>query len=210
MSKFLIVTHLVFFVVLALLIVGQHFYTDSLFAISIDMTKYLQRNRSNGLDIFMFSLKLLGASPLYVGMFVVIYGNFKKTYSFFYLAYFCILTALMGFLKNYYAKPRPFWVDKDIEALGCTVGFGNPSGHSMFVAGQLLIYWLGIFNPTSTDGNDERVRRCRSNKIIKIVTLFFFIVFMIVMGLSRIYLGGPQFGLSCIWIFSWYLECSLF
>ena len=83
----------------------------------------------------MFGLKILGASPLYVSIFVFVYGNFSKPISFFYLSYFCILTALMGFLKNYYGEPRPYWVDKDIEALGCTVGFGNPSGHSMFVSG---------------------------------------------------------------------------
>jgi membrane-associated phospholipid phosphatase len=50
-------------------------------------------------------------------------------------------------MKAFYADPRPFWTDKQVQSIGplCPVEFGNPSGHSWFapIFGFAIVidYW---------------------------------------------------------------------
>jgi membrane-associated phospholipid phosphatase len=49
-------------------------------------------------------------------------------------------------LKIIYRNPRPYMVDAEITAFGCSKSFGNPSGHSSLSACLYVTLLLLIFH----------------------------------------------------------------
>jgi hypothetical protein len=83
--------------------------------------------------------------------------------------------------ENFIWNPRPFWINGDLYKY-CDMGFGNPSGHSFTSTAAYLSIWNVI---TDYDIFNKDLK----GKIIRIILLIFFILLIISIMISRVYLA---------------------
>jgi membrane-associated phospholipid phosphatase len=68
---------------------------------------------------------------------------------FYYMAVLALNLGLQGYLKIFYADPRPYMVSGDIKPISCSREFGNPSGHSLAASFFAVAVFLDVFHGTS-------------------------------------------------------------
>jgi hypothetical protein len=112
---------------------------------------------------------------------------------------------ITGLLKFLYQNPRPYWINPKITIIGCEMGYGNPSGHSMSSMAFYLTLWHLIFDCSYLK---KSIR-------IKYSALSVTALFILLIALSRLYLGAHSinqviFGGSIgflIYFFTFYVIC---
>jgi hypothetical protein len=95
--------------------------------------------------------------------------------------YIYIFTCILSFyidnlLKIIYRNPRPFFENKSIRK-ECDGGFGNPSGHAMLSICSYLCFFQLIFEEFNL------------NFVLKIILFVVINLIIILIGISRIFLG---------------------
>ena len=65
----------------------------------------------------------------------------------------------MSYLKLAYADPRPYMIDKDIDPIRCSKGFGNPSGHSLAATLSATAIFLDVMHGFTHKGNPSNISR---------------------------------------------------
>lgn len=62
-------------------------------------------------------------------------------------------------MKQFYHNPRPYMTSTEIHisksAYGCSVGFGNPSGHSSLASTYYMILFLLAFHDQDPPTDEE-------------------------------------------------------
>ena len=92
-----------------------------------------------------------------------------------------ILNLVMNFTKMAYREARPFWVDPTIYLDDCSLGFGNPSGHSMMAALLAVALTFSILEFVTGD--------FKRRVILGLLVFPLAIVYFFAMGWSRLTLG---------------------
>ena len=167
----------------------------------------------------------------------------KKRLSFRVVFFYALIGFIVGVSKMWYGYQRPWFVDNDIIVYKCSsTDFGRPSGHAFCsLFSVLLLYHKYIYEPTfqarnsepntrsSTDGslptlsviiheegNTKSIESAQSTlkaKLWSAVILVLLLIFLFLVGLSRVYLGdhstdqvllGWAFGMIC------FVECIYF
>ena len=140
---------------------------DALFQFSLDATHWLQTTLPQLEPFFQF-ISTLGLEEFYLALFPLVYWSVHKELGRA-LAYVFLLGNVFNvMIKHVFRQPRPFWLDPTLEKF-TDHGYGVPSGHVqfattiyLFIAGWVRRRWLWLFA----------------------------FVFIIVMGISRVYLGS--------------------
>lgn len=108
-----------------------------------DLIVFVQYNlRCPLLDLFFF---LLSEGSVVI-VFMIVLARFfdsssQESFKTFVATFTCIWVA--DVLKNLYSDPRPYWTSEPVEAVRCSSGWGNPSGHAMMVTSVALYQcWL--------------------------------------------------------------------
>ena len=139
---------------------------DTLFASSVDFTRWLQTNYPE-LAGLMRAISTLGIFEFYLAIIPLIYWSIHKQAGK-HIAYVISLASFVNAaLKGFIREPRPYWLDSSIK-LDDGTGYGWPSGHSQL--GPTLYFMAAIW-----------ARRSWAWGLAVVLTLL--------MGLSRIYLG---------------------
>jgi len=180
-----VISQLMFFLALGVIVLLNLTFSEYLFSLSLDLTKWNQARRTVLLDLIFEGASFMGNGFLYIILFVLIYNWASRGRALYYLFLLSLLITLMALGKNFFAQPRPYMVDSQIVAMGCTLGFGNPSGHSLFASGFLLVMFLDYFWPFDSD-NPEPAQR---NSFAFYSTLLMVVLTFTTIGYSRIYVG---------------------
>ncbi len=141
---------------------------ESAYQLSFEFIAWLQTTFPQ-LESFFFFITELGREEVYLLLFPLIYWTINKELGKYLGAVFFVAVMLNGMLKHALRQPRPFWIDPSIALDTREEGYGIPSGHTMlataayfFLAGWIRKVWVWILA----------------------------IVFVFLMGLSRVYLGA--------------------
>ncbi|WP_420645619.1 phosphatase PAP2 family protein [Candidatus Leptofilum sp.] len=140
---------------------------DSLLQFGLDASRWFQTTFPQ-LEGFFQLISTLGIEEFYLALFPLIYWSVHKEAGRALAYVFLVGNVLNTTLKHAFRQPRPFWLDPTLEKF-TDGGYGIPSGHTQFTT---TIY---LFAATW-------VRR-------RWMWLFA-ILMIIVMGISRIYLGS--------------------
>lgn len=132
---------------------------------------------SDGLDILMIVITELGSvwflSAFSIATILYLWTQHKDKWG---ILFFILAVGggglLTTLLKNLYERDRPS-INPEIDA----IGFSFPSGHSM---GSLIFYGFIIY----------LVMRSRVNELVKGLAISLMAVLVVMIGLSRIYLGA--------------------
>lgn len=143
---------------------------DNLYELSLEFTRWLQETYPK-LEFFFVAISAAGTEEFYLIFLSLIYWSIDKKLGKL-LGYVLFISVVLNtMLKHGFRFPRPFWIDPAV-GLEETDGYGIPSGHTQFASAvYLLIAWaLGGFWPW-----------------------LIAILLIIIMALSRIYLGAHFF-----------------
>jgi len=139
---------------------------DPLLEFGLNATRWLQTNYPQWEGFFQF-ITALGREEFYLALFPLVYWCIHKKMGKHFAYLFLLSVALNTMMKHALRGPRPFWLDPVLER-ATEVSYGIPSGHVQYAT---LIYpFLALW-----------IRR-RWAWLAAIMMI-------ILMGLSRIYLG---------------------
>lgn len=162
---------LIIFIILGILVLtNKDMFLDSF------VYEFISKYITNNLTSVVKCLTYLGSAFMVIGvtMFVFLFYKNKK-YSLYMAINLIVITVFQLLLKNIFSRSRP----ADISLIKET-GYSFPSGHSLtaFAFYGFIIYLIII---------------SKLNKNSKIVYITLFSLIIIVIGLSRIYLGVHYF-----------------
>lgn len=140
---------------------------DALFQFGLDATHWLQSTLPQLEPFFQF-ISTLGLEEFYLAMLPLIYWSVHKEAGRALAYIFLLGNVLNTTLKHALRQPRPFWLDPTLEQF-TDFGYGIPSGHAQFTT--TIYLFLAVW-----------VRR-RWMWLLAIVMI-------IVMSISRVYLGS--------------------
>ena len=184
--------------------VFEFFFRHPLFEYSKKFEKNWQKNASE-LTITFFKIVTKGLGEYLMGApvaFVLIFFPIIK--SSFYIAGLILDLHFHSLLKIWYGNTRPYWEDPELFKGICDGGFGNPSGHSI---SSVYLYSTLFFYLYQT-------KRLKNKTITKVMLFLFFLVYTILILLSRLILGihsinQIMYG-SVLGLFTSLLICQIF
>ncbi len=139
---------------------------ESILEFGLETTRWLQANYPQLAGFFKF-ITDFGREEFYLAIFPLIYWCVDKNLGK-HLGYVFLLTVTSNdMLKHFFRSPRTFWLDKQV-ALIDESGYGIPSGHTQFAT--VLYFFLAAWLKRGW-------------------VWILAILIVILMGLSRIYLG---------------------
>ncbi|TNV78051.1 hypothetical protein FGO68_gene11152 [Halteria grandinella] len=121
-------------------------------------------------------LSILGEGAIYFAVFLLIYNWYSRGRAFYYLLFVSTLLTIQNVGKIGYHEPRPYMVFSDIQTVGCSYEYGQPSGHSLFSAGFAVFIFLDFFGGAKVS-------------IAYVCGLIGSCAFFLCMGFARIYQG---------------------
>ena len=135
--------------------------------------------------IFYFkTMTLLGYGQAAIVFFVGFFVLSTREKAFYLLLVHTVAGIVNQELKMVYHNPRPYISSPDVQALGCSKSFGNPSGHSSLGACFYTTLFLIVFNDL------EKFRHVKyENKKLYYLAMFCTLFLVINIGLSRVVLG---------------------
>ena len=139
-------THLVYGVILLVIIGLEFLYRQPLYTLSLPAIVKIQANSIAIGRSFFLILAQLGAGTLYFVAFLIVFNWGSRSRAFYYLILLSSCLFTMNITKLAYHEPRPYMVDDAIVPIGCSHEYGNPSGHSLFVAGFFVFMFLDIIH----------------------------------------------------------------
>jgi membrane-associated phospholipid phosphatase len=88
----------------------------------------------------------------------------------------------MSLGKIAYHAPRPYMVDSRVETYGCSVEYGNPSGHSLYASSVSITIFLDIY---FSYRNSFQLK----TKSLFYISLTLMTTFILLVAFSRVYNG---------------------
>ncbi|CAD8095520.1 unnamed protein product [Paramecium sonneborni] len=189
-------------------------FDDYLWRRNIDFTIYLQKNTFQGEEVLFQFFSLVIQIPIYLGGLQFMFSS-KKVECIIYIFLCMFGFTSNGLLKNAYHQPRPYWVEDEINGIGCNMEFGKPSGHAQTA---VIIYYSYLFilypstfrwnkskvsNKDDQSNNDEEPQ-FKCGQIILLNIFAFICIFLT--GLSRVFLGVHTIGQVTLgWIYGIYI-----
>ena len=203
-------TKLLFLIIYFIIVITTEiFYRNALFNLLPNQHSFQQTIRSYPAISTYFevitlfgSQTLLAPIALFISLLIPIHKLISILLSLFFSVYFD------NIMKLIYSNPRPYWEDPSLFNDHCDIGYGNPSGHSFTSAATYLSIWYII-----TDYSFFKSKR--KGKVIRVILLYVFILFILSIMLSRIYLGVHSFnqiiygfllGVGTFLLFFWVFE----
>ena len=162
-----------------LVFISEFFFRKPLFDYSLSFEKKWQENSlESTITFFKIITKLCGEYLMAIPVaFVLCFCSMIK--SSFYIAGLIFDLHFHSLMKIWYGNKRPFWEDPELYKGICDGGFGNPSGHS--ISSVYLYFTLFIYIIDS--------KTLENRTIIKIIIFLLFLVYTVLIILSRIILG---------------------
>lgn len=208
------------FYIFALLIVGlgDLFYNEPLYALTLEYVPLWQK----GYDRTSFAVQFLRVVTYfgegYAGAlaFAIAFAFSSRDRAFYILLAHTCASIVNKTLKIVYRNPRPYMVDAEITAFGCSKSFGNPSGHSSLSACLYITIFLLIFHdntdkhgqtpssslrepllniqstPSLRTYYSQKKKQTRSpflDKLIYTLSAMLVILIIFTVGMSRVLLG---------------------
>ena len=140
---------------------------DLLMQVEIEITLFFQ-HLGTWLAIPFRAITFMGNEEFYLLVMPALYWCVDATLGFRIGVMLVMTTSINGYFKVLFHSPRPFWVDSRVKAFVSETSFGLPSGHSQNAAS---IWGLLAAN------------------IKKTWTTIICVIVVVLIGLSRIYLG---------------------
>ncbi|CAD8097541.1 unnamed protein product [Paramecium sonneborni] len=185
-------------------------FDDYLWKINIDFTVYLQNNTFLGEKLLFQFFSFVIQVPIILGGLQFMLSS-KKVESILYIFLCMFGFASNGLLKNAYHQPRPYWVEDEINGIGCNMEFGKPSGHAQTAViiyfSYLFILYPSTFRLNKLKVSDENNYEEPDLQYGLVIFLNIFAFLCIIMtGLSRIFLGVHTIGQVTLgWIYGIYI-----
>ncbi len=161
-----LISFIIFIILSALVITKKDIYID--YAVYNFISKFITNNLTNSIKL----LTELGSAVVVISILSIIFIFFKnKKYGFYMSINLIIITVMQLILKSIFMRSRPVDVNLIFEK-----GYSFPSGHSLTV---MAFYGFIIY----------LIHASNINKNSKIIYIFLFSLIILIVGLSRIYLG---------------------
>ena len=146
----------------------------------IAIIKFLQSGQNAFLDTFFWIISLFASFLGVILFFIIFYFFANKKFSFYFILSIIINICFNYLLKFFFNRPRPFEVDAGVINKLEAVGQSFPSGH--MVCAMTMVFFILLFT----------LQKCKK-KWTKILSIILCILFLILVALSRMYLGQHYF-----------------
>lgn len=169
-----------------MIIYSETSYSQTLFDKSLEVIPNIQNGSTKGdFKVNMWSFySNAGLGAVIALPIIIFYLLFhERVRCFYYVACFGAFTLLMNVTKLYYHQARPFWASPDVQAFGCEMQYGNPSGHSIMSMGIALLLWFD-YNHTAQNQEGNLF-----NIYVRVFFLIIAVTFGLTIGYSRLFLG---------------------
>ncbi|MEG1751447.1 MAG: phosphatase PAP2 family protein [Clostridia bacterium] len=142
----------------------------------LELIKFFQSLTCDFLDVIFFGASFLGSWIGFVICFTFMLLFSNKIYSLFFAGTYGIGVAINWILKSVINKLRPYQIDLSIVDRLHANGSSMPSGHTVSAI-IICIFLIFIICKTA------------KHKNTKVISVFFIILFFIMVVISRMYLG---------------------
>lgn len=124
------------------------FYRDPLYDLTLKLVPLWQagHTKEDYTVEFLKTMTMFGEGYAAAFFFTLCFVCMSRDKSFYILVVACGTITVNKYMKIIYRNPRPYMVDDEIAAFGCSKGFGNPSGHSSLSATLYPSIFLLIFH----------------------------------------------------------------
>ncbi len=142
----------------------------------IAIIKLLQSGQNRFFDVFF---ELISMFADYIGiflLFIFFYFFANKKFSFYFVLITIINSSFNHVLKFIFDRPRPFEVDMDVINKLEALGRSFPSGHT--VCATTMVFFILLYT----------LQKCK-RKWTKVLSIILCILFLVLVALSRMYLG---------------------
>jgi membrane-associated phospholipid phosphatase len=190
-----------FFIIL--IFIFELIFREKLFDFSVRLEK---KCTNNFLKNFFIFITEFGGEYMMVIIFLTFYFVFSLIDSFMFISGFIKCIYFINILKIIYGNKRPFWDNENENLLKykCDGGYGNPSGHS-FISTYVYLSFYFILS------KNELIK---NKKILKNIFLGCSLLLILLIMLSRVYLGLHTINQiiygSLLGLFSFYLDYFVF
>lgn len=160
----------------------------------IEIIKFLQSGANEFWDVFFIVITYMASFFAFLFVTIIFFLMFNKKYTLFMAISFVVCWGINELMKLIFARPRPFNISTEIVKKVNASNYSMPSGHSFAVV--FLVGWILYYIFTHTN-----------NKYKKIFSTILGIIIIILVGISRMYLGvhylsdvivGFTYGLLCV------------
>lgn len=168
-------------------------YRTPLYEYSLSFIEEMQKSRNTSKDNFFKLISEMVSEEFIAGLMLLTYNFSPRRFFLKILALFFTLQTIMSFFKEFYHNPRPFFSKDNIDAISCSKGYGNPSGHCMFIIGFYGTLWTLIFVNNTDEKNTGNTEKppCNTHSAIIKWILFILLIFCIISTfIARLYLGA--------------------
>ncbi len=142
----------------------------------IELIKLIQKSNSNFFDIFFELISYFSNYFGFIFLFLILFIFIDKKYSIFFGITYGIGIGLNFLFKNLINRPRPYEVDPSIINKIPALGKSFPSGHS--VSATIIVCFVLYY-----------IWSKYKSKTIRAISTVLCALFIIFVGLSRMYLG---------------------
>ena len=142
----------------------------------IELIKLIQGLNSNFFDIFCELISYLSNYFGLILLFIVFFAFIDRKYALFFGFTSGIGIGINYFFKYLFDRPRPYQVDPEIINKLSATGASFPSGHT--VSATIMVCFILFF-----------IFKNSKNKNLRITSVVFSTVFIILVAFSRMYLG---------------------
>lgn len=185
---------LFFFLMLALLMIAEALYKKPFldFTLSPDGIEHTQKITPEGARKFWkFETNLGGGKEIY--MLILIGFLFCSRSRFmYYTALYFVNQFFIQFFKLAYNDPRPYMISSNIRPFSCSIGFGNPSGHSSSASLFAVLLYLDLFHGSPVSNDTQYLKKqmsVTSNWAVYALLTSFFIFWAITIPYTRFLMG---------------------
>ena len=164
-------------------------YRKPAYDYSLEFILSWQERKNDSLKNFFIFISAFGTPTVIAGIFVIIYCFATRRLIIKTIFIIFVSQNFIGFFKIFYHNPRPYLSSEEIKAMNCAEGYGNPSGHCLFVSSFYLGMWIILF-PNNTEPGKPLFSERWVRLLIEWITFFIVIALILLTFFARMYLGA--------------------
>jgi len=177
-------------VLLLIVIIGiEPLYRQPGYDYSLEFILSWQQKGNETRKRFFKFISLFATNGVIAALFLAIYSFFSRRLLIKSILVIYICQNIITLFKVFYHDPRPYLSSDEIEAMNCSSGYGNPSGHCLFTTGFYGSMWVLLF-PNNTEKEPLLIPHKVTRLFIQWVSFVLVVSLIVLTFFARLYLGA--------------------
>eukprot|EP00826_Nyctotherus_ovalis_P059087 TRINITY_DN8188_c0_g1_i1.p1 TRINITY_DN8188_c0_g1~~TRINITY_DN8188_c0_g1_i1.p1 ORF type:complete len:406 (+),score=96.70 TRINITY_DN8188_c0_g1_i1:88-1305(+) len=176
-------------ILLIAIVATEPLYRNAAYDYSLTFIPSWQQKGNEARKLFFEFISAFGTPGVIAGCFLMIYSFGTRRLVIKAILVIYITQNLVTLFKVFYHNPRPYLSSDEVEAMHCSGGYGNPSGHCLFATAFFGSMWTLLF-----PNNTEKIKPVFGEKwvgeVVKWICFVGVMSLVVLTFFARMYLGS--------------------